>query len=45
MNTGTTIIKIHKIPTFHYITICDKSLFEMPNCHESTIFITKPWLK
>ena len=29
----------------HFITICDNSLFEMPNCHVSNVFITKPWLK
>ena len=40
MNTGTSVIKIRKIQ--HSITICEQSLFEMPNCHESQRFtITK----
>ena len=38
MNTGTPIFKIHNIQ--HFVTICEKSLFEISNFHEQNDFIT-----
>ena len=41
MNTRTTIFKIHKIK--HWVTICEKSGFEIPNFQEQNHFITKAY--
>ena len=41
MNTGTPIIKIHKFQ--HFVTFCEKSIFEIPNVHEQNHFITKAY--
>ena len=39
MNKDTPIFKIHKIELF--VTICEKSLFEISNFHEQNHFIPK----
>ena len=39
MNTGTYIFNIHKIQ--YFVTICEKSLFEILNFHKQNHFITK----
>ena len=41
MNTGTPILKNHKIQ--HFVTICEKSFFEISNFNEQNHFITKAY--
>ena len=41
MNTGIPIFKNHKIQ--HFVTICEKSLFEISSLNEQNHFITKAY--
>ena len=41
MNTGTPIFKIHKFQ--HFVTFCEKSIFEISNFHKQNHFITKAY--